>query len=182
MKKSEKFALGTGIIGLIADLITIGTVIIALSRNGMQAGFQLELPISIQVLILISVVYSWLLASWFLIRRIYLQFKTRTADVRWKYWKNLRFAHSKAFLQYVIGTVFGLAIFIVPVLFLFGLNAPDTMGYVLEAVLILIGIGIIITLIIIFLMPIIYPDVEADLFTMLRLLNPFASPSRRYRS
>jgi|GEM_PF-6848833 len=178
MKNAEKFALGTGIIGLIADLITIGTVIITLSENGVPIGFQIDLPSSIQALILISLVYSWLLASWFLVRRIYLQFKTRTAKVEWKYWENLRFAHSKAFLQYVIGAVFGLAVFIVPLLFLFGLNGPDTLRYILEGFFILIGVGVIISLIIMLLMPIIYPDVEADLFSMLRMLNPFHSSRR----
>jgi hypothetical protein len=184
MSKIEKFALCAGVIGLVADILTLGSFMTSWISDTGPTELQAPIPVSVRVIVTFSLIYSWLIVSWFLVRRTYLLFCERNRTIQWRYWKNRRFAHSKVFSQYVIGAVFGVAILVSPFAFVlvrlwFPSTNSDNPSSVLSTLLIEGIVGIAISAVMMFIMPVVYADIEADLFTMLTLLNPLSSRRSR---
>ncbi len=179
VSKSERFALIAGIVGFVADIITLSTFFMLWMGgiDGAQApGYA---PFSIRIVVIFSLVYSWFVICWILTRRSYSLFRERTSrTVKWADWSTLRFAHSRAFGQYTVGTVFGIAILFSPFVFFLvqsWLADPNvtTVGVVLLTVLCDGMVGMIICLALVLGMPVVYADMEIDLFFVLSLLKPW---------
>lgn len=179
MNKAEKFALTTATIGLIADGITIASFSGIFVSDSTSANQQTVSNITTSRFIALSVVYCWLVLSWFLTRRAYLAYCKKSEFVQWSYLKNKHFAHSKSLYQSILGSVFGLAIVLSPFSFMFlkrfFITATDTFTAIMTTIFVEGGIGFVICIVLILSMPIIYEDIEAEILTMLNFLNPFGS-------
>lgn len=95
MNKIEKFALGSGIIGLVSDLIALTTFIGGLwgttSTNITQPFVDIpeikspttvrEIPLLFSIILILVIVYSWIAISWVLARGSLAARKSVTKDI-----------------------------------------------------------------------------------------------------
>ena len=77
MKKTEVFALFAGILGLLADVLTLSNYF------GGKATTMLELTSTFPF---VSLGYAWLLVVWFLTRRSYQRFNALPVEKRVGWW------------------------------------------------------------------------------------------------
>jgi len=179
MSRNEKFALLAGIIGFAADLLALGIFTTAWIEGSGEIETQIPVSPSVRAIVAFTSIYSWLIICWFLVRRSYLLFSERNSTVQWHSWQSRRFAHSRAFLQYVIGSVLTVAVLLSPIAFLllksWYSGSVTTWGGYVATTLILEGVvGLVICLTMILAMPVVYADLEVDLFTVLKMLNPLS--------
>lgn len=165
MSRYEKFALFAGIIGLVADILTLSTF--ATLRIGGHGEVQAFAPPSVRAIVAFAFIYSWLIVCWFPIRRAYLLFSERNRTVQWSSRESRLSAHSRAFWQYVASAVFAVAILSSPLAFLLLKfcfpSLGDNAGYALTTALFQMGIGFAICIVMVLAMPVIYGDMEIDL-------------------
>ena len=135
---------------------------------------------SMYTILVFSLVYSWLIVGWFVVRRAYLRWSERSNhSVSWHYYQNRRNMHSRVLGQYVIGAVFALAVLCSPLAFLmvepwFTDPRVTTLGIILTTALVEIILGLLIAFTMILAMPVLYDDMEVDFPAALKLLNPFS--------
>lgn len=175
MSRSEKFALLAGIIGFAADVLALGIFAASWIEGTGEIETQIPTSPSVRAIVIFTLIYSWLIICWFLVRRSYLLFSKRNSTVKWHSWRSLRFAHSRAFAQYVIGSVSAIAILLLPVTYVLLKSwYPELVLHAMYALILEGMVALAICLTMMFAMPVIYTDLEVDLFTVLKMLNPLS--------
>jgi hypothetical protein len=142
MKKAEIFALVVGIIGVVADILTIGTFVASWTREP-QYG-QPQMSASFAALVVVSLVYSWLIISWFLTHRSYSLWEEDVAPtIQWANYLSKRKWHARIFTQKMIASVCGTAIafslLVVTAFCVFSGGAHVTSDYIGSAIFAMAG-------------------------------------------
>jgi hypothetical protein len=115
MSRTEIFALFAGIIGFIADILTIGTFVASWMGEPQYGQPQISAPVA--TLVSFSLVYSWLIISWFLTHRSYLLWEERHVWQKEATYSEKIWYLSHVFTKYLVGCVYGIAIPFSPLCF-----------------------------------------------------------------
>jgi len=165
MKKSELFALTTGLIGLAADLITL--LQFSWLRSSGAPASTLNSSISLEVITIFTLIYSWFIISWMLVRRHWVKTQLGKELILTEYSSDLPlpkhiFSNRTASTVGAVGVIaFSLSMLLPVNHRLAGLNWFMWFVAIFGAnAFCIIALGFLIHLVITSLMPIIYTDME----------------------
>ena len=117
MKKSEWFALLAGIIGFIADFITIT---LFFEQETIATSDRIPALVELQALVIFTMIYGWFITSWVIVRRHWVKAKER-GSIRIKFSRGV-WAQNELFKR-TSYTVIGIGLVILP--FAMGLPIND---------------------------------------------------------
>jgi hypothetical protein len=169
MSRTERFALISGIIGLVADVIAIGTFLVSVADGTVTAPDYQGLTVRSvwKGFLAFALVYGWIIIAWFLVRRIYRRYWATHDRIRWPSYESLRSTHSQVFRRYVGSATVGVVIsplvwFLVYSLLPEGdsLVLGKTMATAFIIPFALAGMALVVWLVLCYGMPLVYTDIE----------------------
>jgi hypothetical protein len=161
MKKTEIFALFTGIVGLLADTITL--TIFFIGRLSATDSTAPQLSPKAQTFIILTMIYGWFIISWILVRRHWVNAREKGSTII-RFSKGV-WAQNQLF-QRASHSVYAIGIMILPFSMMLPVNdhVSDSSGIRLFVFLLIANcislafIGFLVLMAIMLLMPIVYSD------------------------
>jgi len=152
MSNIEKFHLTAGITGFVADIVALASLAITFFNDGQRSSFA---NLSIKALMIFLAIYGWFSVCWFIVRAYYKRHGKESSKGR---------GLNEIIISVVLGTALILQPLLLPVLApLIGPvgDSPRNSGF--AAYIFIVGmLALIIGTALYFLMPVFYPDIEAD--------------------
>lgn len=162
LNRSEKFNLALAIIGLVADLIGIGTLAVSLVKVKGSLEYQAALPVDWRIVVIASSFHGWFVLAWVFVRKHYCNLIQQLNYVNNEISNSTMKYLTKKFFKSTVRAVAGIGILMVITLLVVIISITSELEIIIYSIVgvpflgLLLGWAII--LMVALLMPIIYKD------------------------